>query len=103
MTRTSTRTESSARPGGQEETANTLARILQQAASTRACKLGQVHAASTACPRLRSLPLSSVAMYAGEAMTGLLGGLADDLRSAQTSSAEITLKDLERTIAQCYE
>ena len=86
-----------------EETTNTLAPILQQAASTTARKLGQALAGVSSVPPAAVAPALVTAMYAGEAMTGLLGDLADELRSVQTSPAEITLEDLERTVAQFFE
>ncbi|MFF8696235.1 phage portal protein [Streptomyces sp. NPDC015144] len=87
-----------------EETTNTLAPILQQAATATARKLGQaITGADTVPPAAVAAALVS-AMYAGEAVTTLLGDLAEELQSIQsTPEAELTLEDLERAVTRFYE
>ncbi|MFD5856058.1 phage portal protein [Streptomyces chartreusis] len=86
-----------------EETANTLAPILQQAATTTARKLGQAVAGTDTVPPAAVAAALVTAMYAGEAVTTLLGDLAEELRSLQTLPAELKLEDLERTVIRFYE
>ncbi|MER6616285.1 phage portal protein [Streptomyces xantholiticus] len=86
-----------------EETTNTLAPILQQAASTTARKLGQaVTGIETVPPAAVAAALVS-AMYAGEAVTALLGDLVEELRSLQNLQVELKLEDLERAVTRFYE
>ncbi|SEE84543.1 phage portal protein, HK97 family [Streptomyces sp. 2131.1] len=87
-----------------EETTNTLAPILQQAATATARKLGQAVAGTDTVPPAAVAAALVSAMYAGEAVTTLLGDLAEELRSLQsTPETELTLEDLERAVTRFYE
>ncbi|MFI7415358.1 phage portal protein [Streptomyces sp. NPDC049627] len=87
-----------------EETTNTLAPILQQAATATARKLGQAVAGTDVVPPAAVAAALVTAMYAGEAVTTLLGDLAEELRSLQTTTgAELTIEDLERAVVRFYE
>ncbi|MFD9394157.1 phage portal protein [Streptomyces sp. NPDC060000] len=87
-----------------EETTNTLAPILQQAATATARKLGQAVAGTDTVPPAAVAAALVTAMYAGEAVTTLLGDLAEELRSLQTiPGSELKLKDLERAVTRFYE
>ncbi|MFJ4880049.1 phage portal protein [Streptomyces sp. NPDC088745] len=86
-----------------EETTNTLAPILQQAAATTARKLGQAVAGTNTVPPAAVAAALVSAMYAGEAVTTLLGDLAEELHSLQTLTAELTLEDLEHAVSRFYE
>ncbi|MDR3079607.1 MAG: phage portal protein, partial [Streptomyces sp.] len=86
-----------------EETTHTLAPILQQVATATASKLGQAVAGTAAVPPAAGAAALVNAMYAGEAVTALLGNLAEELHSLQTTpEAELTLEDLERTVTRFY-
>lgn len=85
-----------------EETTNTLAPILQQAATATARKLGQAVAGTATVPPAAVAAALVTAMYAGEAVTALLGALAEELRSLQ-SAADLKLEDLERAVTRFYE
>ncbi|GAA2439724.1 phage portal protein [Streptomyces glaucus] len=86
-----------------EETTNSLAPMLQQAAAATARRLSRALTGAATVPPAAVAPALLAAMNAGQAMTGLLGDLADELRSMQTLAVEITLADLERTVARFYE
>ncbi|MEU9355010.1 phage portal protein [Streptomyces griseoloalbus] len=86
-----------------EETTNTLAPILQQAAAATARRLGQAVAGVATVPPAAVAPALVTAMYAGESMTGLLDDLAEELRSIQAQPDDITLEDLERAVTTFYE
>ncbi|MEU2968935.1 phage portal protein [Streptomyces ardesiacus] len=86
-----------------EETTNTLAPILQQAASATARKLGQAVAGVPTVPPAAVAPALVTAMYAGESMTGLLEDLADELRTIQALDGGLTLEELERVVARFYD
>ncbi|WP_454315408.1 phage portal protein [Streptomyces phaeoluteigriseus] len=86
-----------------EETTNTLAPILQQAATATARKLGQAVAGTATVPPAAVAAALVTAMYAGEAVTALLSDLAEELRVLQTTpEAELTLEDLERAVIRFY-
>ncbi|MFE1206313.1 phage portal protein [Streptomyces sp. NPDC058762] len=86
-----------------EETTNTLAPILQQTASATARKLGQAVAGVPTVPPAAVAPALVTAMYAGESMTGLLEDLAEELRTIQDLEDDLTLEELERTVARFYD
>lgn len=88
----------------EEETTNTLAPILQQAATTTAHRLGQAIASTdTVTPAAVASGLVA-AMHAGQAMAALLGDLVEELHNYQTiPGAELKLDDLVRTVGQFYE
>ncbi|GHH22058.1 phage portal protein [Streptomyces lanatus] len=88
----------------EEETTNTLAPVLQQAATTTARRLGQSIADTDTVPPAAVAAALVTAMYAGQAVAALLGDLAEELRSLQTiPEAELKLEDLERTVGRFYE
>ncbi|QOV40167.1 phage portal protein [Streptomyces ferrugineus] len=88
----------------EEETTNTLAPILQQAATTTARRLGQAIAGTDTAPSTAVASALITALYAGQAVAALLGDLAEELRSLQTiPEAELRLEDLERTVGRFYE
>ncbi|MGP4046830.1 phage portal protein [Streptomyces sp. 2A115] len=85
-----------------EETTNTLAPILQQAATTTARKLGQAVASTDAVPPAAVAAALVTAMYAGEAVTALLGELAEVLREAQENDPSLDLETLVHTVGGFY-
>ncbi|MEV8344563.1 phage portal protein [Streptomyces niveus] len=85
-----------------EETTNTLAPILQQAATATARKLGQAVAGTDAVPPAAVAAALVTAMYAGEAMTALLGELAEVLREAQENDPNLDLETLVHAVGGLY-
>ncbi|MCX4976453.1 phage portal protein [Streptomyces sp. NBC_00620] len=84
-----------------EETANTLAPILQQTATATARKVSQALAGTdTVSPAAYAAALVT-AVYAGEAVTVFLGELAETLRAAQHEAESIS--DLEHAVISFYE
>ncbi|MEU1273518.1 phage portal protein [Streptomyces sp. NPDC005799] len=85
-----------------EETTNTLAPILQQAAAATARKLSQAITGVDTVPPAALAPALVTAAHAGEAMTALLGELAEVLRTAQDNDPSLDLKTLEHTVGGFY-
>ncbi|MFM9629845.1 MULTISPECIES: phage portal protein [Streptomyces] len=85
-----------------EETTNTLAPILQQAATATARKLGQAVAGTNAVPPTAVAAALVTAMYAGEAVTALLSELAEVLREAQENNRSLDLENLVHTVGGFY-
>lgn len=85
-----------------EETTNTLAPILQQAATVTARKLGQAVAGEDTVPPAAVAAALVIAMYAGEAITAFLSELADVLRDAQDNEPNLDLETLVHTVGGFY-
>ncbi|MEU2585323.1 phage portal protein [Streptomyces avermitilis] len=85
-----------------EETTNTLAPILQQAAAATARKLSQAITGVDTVPPAAVAPALVTAAHAGEAMTALLGELAEVLRNAQGNDPNLDLETLEHTVGGFY-
>ncbi|WP_328491295.1 phage portal protein [Streptomyces zaomyceticus] len=85
-----------------EETTNTLAPILQQAAAATARSVGRALAGADASPPAAVAAAIVSAIYAGEAVAALLGDLAEELRALQTDTS-LELADLEQAVARFYE
>ncbi|MER7951955.1 phage portal protein [Streptomyces sp. NPDC096079] len=84
-----------------EETTNTLAPILQQAATTTARNVSRALTGNDSAPPAAVAAALVSAMYAGEAVAALLGDLAEELRTLQTRT-DLELEDLEQAVSQFY-
>lgn len=85
-----------------EETANTLAPILQQAASATARDLGRAIGGTDAVPPAAVAAALVTAMYAGEAVTSMLDELAKALQQAQENTPDLDLEGLVDIVAGFY-
>ncbi|WP_345670900.1 phage portal protein [Streptomyces similanensis] len=85
-----------------EETTNTLAPILQQAATAAARKVGQALTGTDTVPPAVLAAALVTAMYAGEAMTAFLGDLAETLHAAQDAHPDLDLDTLVHTVGGYY-
>ncbi|MFD7505396.1 phage portal protein [Streptomyces sp. NPDC059850] len=83
-----------------EETSQTLAPILQQAAITTARQVGQSLTSTDEVPPSAAAAAIATAVYAGEAMTTFLRELATALFDAQHGTP--TISDLESAVAFFY-
>ncbi|MER5222866.1 phage portal protein [Streptomyces flaveus] len=83
-----------------EETSQTLAPILQQAAVATARKVGHALTGTDAVPPAAAGAAIVTAAYAGEAITGFLAELAEVLRAAQHDAEDVT--DLEGAVTRFY-
>ncbi|MCD9904611.1 hypothetical protein LUR56_40065 [Streptomyces sp. MT29] len=83
-----------------EETSQTLTPILQQAAVTTARKVGRSLTGTDTVPPAAAAAAIVTAAYAGEAISALLGELADVLRTAQRDAG--TIGDLEDAVSRFY-
>lgn len=85
-----------------EETTNTLAPILQQAAAATARRLGQAVTGTDTVPPAAVAAALVTAAYAGDAVTTLLGELAEVLRHAQDNDPDLDLETLEQMVGGFY-
>ncbi len=83
-----------------EETSQTLAPILQQAAIATARKVGQALTGTDEVPPSAAAAAIVTTAYAGEAITGFLAELAAVVRDAQHDAADIG--DLAHTVVSYY-
>jgi hypothetical protein len=84
-----------------EETTNTLAPILQQAAAATARKMSQAVAGSETVPPAAVAPALVSAAHAGAAMTAFLADLVDVLHQAQTDP-NLDLDTLKHMVGGFY-
>lgn len=85
-----------------EETTNTLAPILQRAATATARKLSQALTGTDTVPPAVAAAALVTAMYAGEAITAFLGELAEVLRETQDNDSDLDLDTLVHTVGGYY-
>lgn len=85
-----------------EETTNSLIPILQQAATGTARKVGQALNGTDTVPPGAVAAALVTAAYAGEAVTGLLGELADILRDTQNTEEHLDLETLVHVVGAFY-
>ncbi|MFD4795003.1 phage portal protein [Streptomyces anulatus] len=83
-----------------DELAAALAPILQEAAAATARRTSQALTGAGVVPPAAYAAALVTAAYAGEAITGFLAELADELRAAQQDASDIT--DLERAVVEFY-
>ncbi|MFC9534454.1 phage portal protein [Streptomyces sp. NPDC056975] len=85
-----------------EVTTATLAPVLQRAATAIARKLGQSLTGTDSVPPAAVAAALVTAAYAGEAVTTLLGELAEVLQSTQAGGTHPDLEDLVDTVGAYY-
>ncbi|MFB6630014.1 phage portal protein [Streptomyces sp. NPDC056362] len=85
-----------------EETTNALAPILQQASTSTARDLDRALNGTGTVPPAAVAAALVTAMYAGEAVTTMLGELAEQLHQAQENTPDLGLEDLVDIVTGFY-